>query len=200
MSTSALKRYTVEEYLAFERESDTKHEYYDGEIFAMTGASLAHNLITGNLVAALNVSLRDTDCLVLPQDMRVHCPTGLYTYPDVTVVCGSPERLDERTDTLLNPLILFEVASPSTEAYDRGRKFGHYRTIVSLKEYVLVAQNRPTVDHFARQTGTDQWLMTSYSNLEQNIELPAIDGVLAMSDLFAKVEFPPEEPNGTGTP
>ena len=199
MSTSALKRYTVEEYLAFERNSNTKHEYYDGEIFAMTGASLAHNLVTGNIVTALNNLLRDRRCLVFPSDMRVYSPSGLYTYPDVSVICGPPEHQDERTDTVLNPLVLFEVASPSTEAYDRGRKFGHYRSIPSLKEYVLVAQDRPTIDHFARQDGTDQWLMTSYSDLEQKLKLPAIDGELALSDLFAKVEFPPEEPNETGT-
>ena len=193
MSTAAVKRYTVEEYLAFERASrDVKHEYYDGEIFAMAGASLPHNLVVGNLVTALNQRLRDRDCMVCPSDMRVQSPTGLYSYPDVSIVCGTPELADEHNDTLLNPLIVIEVLSPSTEAYDRGKKFGHYKTISSLREYVLVAQDRTAIDHFARQDD-GRWLMTSVNDLSSELVMPALDVAVSSGDVYAKVDFPPEE-------
>ena len=132
MSTAAVRRRTVDDYLALERDSDAKHEFYDGEIFAMAGASVPHNLVAGNVFAALHASVRDRDCVAFPSDMRVLCPSGLYTYPDASVVCGRRdiEKLGG-VETLKNPLIVVEVLSKSTEAFDRGRKFDHYKTIQS---------------------------------------------------------------------
>lgn len=192
MSTAAVKRYSVEGYLALERASEIKHEYYDGEIFAMAGASLPHNLIVGNLVGELRSALKNRDCVVFPSDMRVQCPTGLYTYPDVSIVCGPSELADDHQDMLLNPLVLIEVLSPSTEAYDRGKKFGHYKTIPSLREYVVVAQDRASIDHFARQED-GRWLMTSVSELSEWLVLPAVEVSVPAAEIYAKVDFPPEE-------
>lgn len=153
MSAAAAERktWTVEEYLALERSSGDKHELFAGEIFAVAGASYEHNLIVGNLVTALNLALGER-CRVLPSDMRLHIrATGLYTYADASVVCDRPELTDERPPSLLNPLILFEVLSDSTESYDRGKKFENYRTIPSLMHYVLVAQDRVLLERYARQ-------------------------------------------------
>lgn len=193
MSTAAVTRYSVADYLALERASEIKHEFYDGEIFAMAGASLPHNKIVGSLIRRIGNLLEGRDCLVLPSDIRVQCPTGLYTYPDVTVVCGPPElEDDEHQDMLLNPLVLIEVLSPSTEAYDRGRKFGHYKTIESLQEYVVVAQDRAAIDHFARQPD-GRWILTSVTQLDESLVLPAVDIEVPATEIYDKVEFPPEE-------
>lgn len=188
MSTSAVKRYTVEEYLALERASETKHEYFDGEIFDMAGASRAHNRIAANLVQQLSNALDDSPCEVYPSDMRVKLPTGLYTYPDVSIVCSEPQFEGDRQDVLLNPMVIVEVLSPSTEAYDRGRKFRNYQTIESLREYVLVSQDRMQVEHFARRPGSDQWLLTTVDDPTGTITLPAIDCALSMAEIYAKVE------------
>ena len=140
---------TPEEYLARERRAETKSEYLRGEVFAMAGASRAHNLIASNAAGELRQQLRDRPCEVYPSDMRVKVsPSGLYTYPDVTVVCGEPQFEDAEVDTLLNPKVLVEVLSPSTADYDRGGKFTHYRRLPSLQEYVLISQDRPLVEHY----------------------------------------------------
>lgn len=145
------KTWTVEEYLELERSASDKHELFAGEIFAMAGASYEHNQIVGNLVTALNLTLGER-CRVLPSDMRLHVrATGLYTYADASVVCDRPELTDDRPPALLNPLLIFEVLSDTTESYDRGKKFENYRTIPSLMHYVLVAQDRVLVEHYARQ-------------------------------------------------
>jgi len=193
MSTAAVRRYTVEEYLALERASATKHEFYDGEIFAMAGASVPHNLVAGNLFAALHAALRDRDCVTLPSDMRVLLPTGLYTYPDASVVCG-PRDVETigGVDTLKNPLTIVEVLSKSTEPFDRGRKFDHYKTVRSLKGYLLLWQDRPRADHFAR-TDDGRWVLTSTVDLENAIAIPELGVALRLADLYAKVEFPPPE-------
>lgn len=193
MST-ALKRLSVTDYLTFERASDTKHEFFDGEVFAMAGASEPHNLIAGNLIGELRNALRQSPCRVYPSDMRVVLPTGLRTYPDVVVVCDKPQFEDDRHDTLLNPLVIFEVLSPSTELYDRTRKFAHYRTCPSLREYVLVSQDQSLVEHFARQPETGQWLLTAHDSLDADLELPALQIRIPLREVFAKVEFPAEEP------
>ena len=193
MSTAAVRRYTVEEYLALERDSETKHEFYDGEIFATAGASLPHNLVAGNVFAALHAALRNRDCVAFPSDMRVLSPTGLYTYPDASVVCGSAdiEKIGG-LDTLKNPLTIVEVLSKSTEPFDRGRKFDHYKTIRSLRGYLLLWQDRPRADHFAR-TEDGRWVLTSTTELEGAIALPELGLSLPLVELYAKVEFPPLE-------
>jgi Uma2 family endonuclease len=193
MSTAAVKRYSVDEYLALERASrDVKHEFFDGEIFAMAGASSPQNLIALNIASELRSALKTRDCLVHPSDMRVQCPTGLYTYPDVSVVCGKPQFADDRNDTLLNPLVIIEVLSPTTADYDRGGKFKNYQTIGSLREYALVEQDQPSIDHIARQND-GRWLITSLTGLDGGLSLPSLDLSVPMAEIYAKVDFPPEE-------
>jgi len=190
---------TPQEYLARERRAETKSEYLRGEVFAMSGASRAHNLICANTVIALGSQLRDRDCEVYQSDMRLKVsPTGLYTYPDVTVVCGEPEFEDAEVDTLLNPKVLVEVLSPSTADYDRGGKFTHYRRLPSLDEYVLISQDRPLVEHYVRQ-GEDEWLLTEQTSLQDTLVLPSIDCRLPLSEIYLKVRFPTEDAS-TSTP
>ena len=189
MSTQPKARLTPQEYLEIERKAEYTSEYHDGEMFAMSGARRSHNLVAMNIGANVHRQLRGRPCEVYASDMRVLVnSSGLYTYPDVTVVCGTPQFLDVATDTLLNPVVLVEVLSPSTEAYDRGRKFEHYRTIASLRQYVLVASDRVQVDVFTRQDG-EQWLLTSASAPGSEIELASIECRLSVADIYEKVEF-----------
>jgi Uma2 family endonuclease len=170
-----------EEYLAIERQSDYRSEYFAGEMFAMSGASEAHNIIAGNLFFALRLALAGKSCQSYISDMRVRIArTGLYTYPDVVVVCG--ERLfdDTENDTLLNPTLIIEVLSPSTEAYDRGRKFEHYASIPSLQEYVLVNQDQPSVQLYQRIPG-DSWRYISHSGIEATVNFTAVNASLALA-------------------
>ncbi|HMA38045.1 MAG TPA: Uma2 family endonuclease [Chloroflexia bacterium] len=181
--------YTPEEYLARERGAATKSEYLAGEICAMAGASEAHNTIAANIVRQLGNQFEGRPCRVYVSDLRVRvAATGLYTYPDVVAVCGPREFDDDHHDTLLNPTVIFEVLSPTTEAYDRGAKFAHYWRLASLTDYVLVAQDRVRVDHYARQG--DGWFVTAASTLDETLRLAAIDGELALAAIYANVEFP----------
>lgn len=176
-----------EQYLEAERRAETKSEYVNGQIFAMTGASRAHNLIVTNLVGELRTQLRGRPCEVYPSDMRVRVTeTGLYTYPDVTVVCREPRLEDEHADTLLNPTLLIEVLFESTPRYDRGRKAEHYRRISSLEEYLLVDQTEPRVERYRRR-GEREWLLTEVSGLGERVELHSIDGALALRDVYERV-------------
>ena len=161
MSSAAIQRYSPADYLALERASEFKHEFFDGEMFRMSGGTIEHSQIAGNVIRALGTALADGPCRVLTGDMRIKLPTGLYTYPDTSVVCDQPEFEDGHKDVLLNPLLIVEVLSPSTEAYDRGKKFRHYQTCPSLREYVLIAQDRAAVDHYLRQPTSGQWLLTT---------------------------------------
>jgi Uma2 family endonuclease len=189
MSTQVKILYTPEEYLALERKAKDKSEYFNGEIFAMTGASRRHNLIAGNVLAALHQQLRERPCEVYSSDMRVRVSeTGLYTYPDVVVVCGEPLFADEQKDTLINPTLLVEVLSKSTASYDRGEKFEHYRKLASLAEYLVIAQHKYHVEHYVRQPD-NQWLLAETDDLQQTIHLPAIACNLALTDVYAKVEI-----------
>ena len=192
MTRAAVKQtFTPEEYLALERQAETKSEYINGEIYAMAGASREHNYIAGDLFGELRSQLRGRNCKLFMSDMRVRVkPTGLYTYPDVVVVCGRPRFDDTQVDVLLNPTVLFEVLSSSTEAYDRGAKFAHYRYLDSLQEYVLVAQDRMQVDHYARMG--NQWLLTAYSKPEEILALPAIECNLPLTEIYAQVELAKE--------
>jgi Uma2 family endonuclease len=196
MSSAAAKtRYTPAQYLALERKSPIKHEYYAGEMFAMAGGSREHNLIAGNLHAEVRAQLRDRPCEVYVSDMRVLVsPTGLYTYPDVVAVCGERQFEDGEVDTLLNPNLIVEILSPSTEAYDRGEKFATYRRLESLREYVMVAQDQVRVERYTRQG--DEWLLTELSRLEDTLRLESIGCAVTVRELYAKVEFAGEEGNG----
>ncbi len=180
---------TPEAYLALEREAPDKNEYFAGEMFAMSSASRRHNLISLNFGAELRTQLRHRPCEVYTSDMRVKVsPTGLYTYPDVVVVCGEPEFEDTTGDTLLNPTLLVEVLSQSTEDYDRGRKFEHYRTILSLQEYLLVSQEKAHIVHYVRHSHVS-WLLSDTSGLDASIALRAIGCEIALSEIYAKVRF-----------
>ena len=189
MSTMPRPRLTPEEYLEIERKAEFKSEYYDGEMFAMSGARLAHNLIAGNVIGGLHFQIRGRSCAVYPSDMRVRVSaTGLYTYPDVVVVRGKPQLADNEMDNLLNPTVLVEVLSPTTEAYDRGRKFEHYRKIESLRQYLLVASDRVSVELFTRQSD-GQWLLSSAAGPEDEIGLESIECRLRVADIYDKVQF-----------
>ena len=179
---------TPQAYLAQERDAETKSEYYAGQVYAMSGASEAHNLIVWNVGGELRSRLKKRPCKGYPSDMRVKVsPTGLYTYPDVTVVCGKPEFDDKRKDTLLNPTVIIEVLSESTEAYDRGKKFAHYRTLESLAEYLLIAQDAVAIDDYVRQLGGG-WMLTAYRGLKAVAMIDAIDCELPLAEVYDKVE------------
>jgi Uma2 family endonuclease len=189
MSTQPKTFLTPEQYLEIERRAEFKSEYYQGEMFAMAGAKWNHNLIVAHLVREFDQQLRSRRCSVTPSDMRVHVSaTGLYTYPDVVVVCGEPRFLDGQLDTLLNPTLLAEVLSPSTEAYDRGRKFEHYRSLESLAGYLMISSQRVSAELFVPQPG-GRWLLTAAGSLEDTLELPVIGCRVALADLYEKVEF-----------
>lgn len=190
MASNPKTIYTPDEYLALERSCEAKHEYYGGEIFAMGGASRYHVLIVTNSVVALGSQLKDGPCQVYSADLRVKVsPTGLYTYPDVIVLCEEPRFSDEQKDTLVNPALIIEVLSESTENYDRGRKFEQYRTIDSFVEYLLIAQNRPHVEHHTRQAD-GSWLLYETNNLADTIQLKSVPCTLRMADIYAKISFP----------
>jgi Uma2 family endonuclease len=143
--------YTAEEYLTLERSASCKSEFHDGQIYAMTSSNRAHNLVTGNIGAELSQRLKKTSCEAYINDMRVKAAEARsYHYPDIVVACGTPQFEDAHVDTLLNPTLLIEVLSPSTEAYDRGGKFAHYRKILTLQEYLLVSQDQPSIERYQR--------------------------------------------------
>lgn len=195
MSTAPVCTYSVEEYLALERRSEMKHEFYKGELCAMTGGTEAHNVIVANLITAINLMLRGQNCRVYPSNMRVKCPSNLYTYPDVVLVCGDRAFDDSRKDTLLNPQSIIEVLSPSTEAYDRGKKFKRYREIESLKEYVLVSQDLMLVEQFTRQHDAAHWNLTELRLPNAELCLSTGNCRLSLSEIYENVEFAPADPN-----
>ena len=180
---------TATEYLAIERQAETRSEYLDGEMFTMAGGSRRHNLIKGNTERELSLQMKTRSCEVYSSDQRVHIPaTGLYTYPDVLVVCGEPHFDDEQGDTLLNPTLIVEVLSPNTEAYDRGKKFEHYLSIDSLSEYLLISQDEPRIEQFVRQDG-GRWLFTAVAGLDSRITLPSILCELSLAEVYDKVKL-----------
>ena len=189
---------TPEEYLAIERAAETKSEYFRGEVYAMAGASPRHTLIAANVVALLVGGLKKRSCTVHGSDLRLKVPvTGLYSYADVTVVCGKPQFEDRQQDVLLNPTVVFEILSRSTEAYDRGEKFENYRTLESLTDYILISQHRPAVEHFTRQPD-ETWLLRSYAGLEVVLSIPSIGCELPLAEIYDKVEWPEEETKTVG--
>jgi Uma2 family endonuclease len=195
-SAAKILRYTPAQYLDLERKADFKSEYCNGFIVAMAGATKEHNQISGNIFRRIGNQFEDRSCTVYISDMRVFIDaTGLYTYPDVAAVCGEAQFLDDVVDTLLNPTVIVEVLSHTTESYDRGRKFNHYRQLPSLQEYVLVAQDEVLVDHFTRQG--DQWLLTMFRSLDDVLTLVSIDCAISLREIYAKVQFPGEPAAGT---
>lgn len=180
--------WTDAEYLAFERESEIKHEFIAGEIIAMTGASRAHNLIVASIIASMIPQVRGTGCRTFSSDMRVYMPDrGDYAYPDITIVCGEERYQEDTFDTLLNPTVIVEVLSPSTEGYDRGKKFQVYREIESLRDYVLVAQAQPRIEVFSRHA--DGWLLTDAIGIAQSITLHSLDCTLHLREVYEQIDF-----------
>ena len=185
---------TPQEYITLERKAipdaeTVRSEYINGEIIAMSGASFAHNLITYNISGEFRTRLRGSGCLAFANEMRVSIPSvNSYFYPDVSVVCEEPRFQDDVFDTLLNPIVIVEVLSPSTEAYDRGDKFAHYRQLTSLQEYILVSQDQVHVDHYVRHAA--QWILTDFQELEQQLPLTSIQCELPLQEIYESVPFP----------
>ncbi len=200
MSAVPNRQLTPQEYLAIERRAEYKSEYFRGETFAMSGGSRRHSLIGSNLLFQLRQQLPSRGCEVHHADLRVKVSaSGLYTYPDVVVVCGEPQLEDEEQDTLLNPVALIEVLSPSTEGYDRGVKFRHYRHIPSLMEYVLISQAECHVERFSRQPD-DTWVLWETNDPQATLALPAIGCELRLADIYEKVEFDTAENTSSNRP
>ncbi|MHB8575496.1 MAG: Uma2 family endonuclease [Dehalococcoidia bacterium] len=189
VAARATQRYTPAEYLAMERQAETKSEYIDGCIVARPPVNRTENRIALGVLVALDARLRIEQCEVFGSGMRIaNIVSGRYIYPDASVVCGEPhfEHADD-DDTLLNPTLIVEVLSPSTEAYDRGDKFADYRRLPSLHEYVLIAQDRPSIEHYLRQG--EQWLLTAVTDLDAAVSLPTIGCVLQLRDVYRRVRF-----------
>src|SRR5712692_9017329 len=188
MSSKLNSPLTPDEYLAFERRSELRHEYVDGELFAMSGASRRHIQAVVNLSREISAQFKSRPCFVYTNDMRVRIMgTSRYVYPDAVALCGSPLFEDQEQDTLTNPNLIVEVLSTTTEAYDRGEKFEYYRRIETFTEYVLIAQGKPHVEQFSRQSN-GQWLFTETSGMEKTIELPSVGCKLSLAELYDKAE------------
>lgn len=185
-----LNRISQEEYLEMERAADTKHEYFQGEIYAMSGASPQHNDISFNINRLVAPFLFGKGCKLYGSDFRLHIPANtLYTYPDFTIVCGPAETSGNYADNLLNPTILIEILSKSTRDYDRGNKFSLYREIATLKEYIMVDSTAISVEHFIRQD-EHSWQLTEFKQLTDTFTIHTIGMTLALSDLYFDVQLP----------
>jgi Uma2 family endonuclease len=194
MTAMPKTKLTVEQYLALERRAKFKSEYYAGEMFAMAGASVEHNRVSKNLAVELGGRLKGGPCELFIGDLRVRVQrTGLYCYPDLMIVCGEPQFADEDKDTLVNPRVVFEVLSPSTERYDRTTKFQHYKQLPSVQEYVLVAQDRAWCERFVRQPD-GAWAQVAFDGLDATLELATVPVAVPLADVYAGVTFPPPEP------
>jgi Uma2 family endonuclease len=189
MSSVPQRRDSEADYLVVERGLETKHEFYQGEMFAMSGASRDHNQISFNLALCLGSQLRDRPCTGYIADMRVKvAATGLYTYPDALITCEPPKFEDDQLDTLLNPQVILEILSDSTEKYDRGKKFEHYRQIPSLREYVLISQDHAHVERFLLDEN-GHWVLSEVAGSEGTLTLVAVECQVPLADLYAKVTF-----------
>lgn len=192
MSAMPKRKLTVAEYLAIEEKADYKSEFFNGEMFAMAGASPTHCFVKENLSGELFAQLKGGPCRAVSSDMRVMVErTGLRTYPDLVIVCGTPEYDPENAHTLMNPTALVEILSPSTEKYDRGAKFRNYQQIPSLMEYVLVAQDEPVCDRYLRQAD-GSWALVSFVGLTETLAFTSVPVRIPMADVYAGVVFPEE--------
>lgn len=194
---SALQKtyYTPEQYLEMDRQAERRSEYVNGEIMEMAGASREHNLIVTNLVRELSGLLRGRPCETYSNDMRVKISPARYTYPDVVVACNGPEFEDSAVDILLNPFVIMEVLSPSTENDDRSWKFFHYRQLETLTDYVMLSQYQSLVEHYTRQPD-GRWVLTELRGPASVLRLPSIGCELPLPAIYERVEFasPPMMP------
>lgn len=178
-----------EEYLTQERASSEKHEYFKGEVFAMSGASLRHNDIFHNMYTTLAGLLKGKNCKPYGSDLRIHIPeNGFYTYPDISIICGKPETTDSTTDTITNPSVIVEILSKSTSEYDRGSKFNLYRSISMLKEYILVDSNSVMVEIYCRQHD-NSWILKEFRHLSDSFTISSINLTLQLKDIYNDVVF-----------
>ena len=195
-----IHRLSEAEYLAVERAADFKSEFFDGEMFAMSGGTPMHSLIATNLAREIGNQLKGRPCVPFNSDLRLKIiATGLCTYPDLSVVCGPLELAGAEDDVIVNPTLLAEVLSDSTEAYDRGKKFEHYRQIPTLKEYLLVSQKEPRIEQFLRDE-SNEWRLREAAGLEARLELPSLKITIALSEVFANVKFGPSSLRVTARP
>jgi Uma2 family endonuclease len=189
MIASPQTRITPEQYLEIERASEARSEYCNGYVYAMSGASLPHGIITSNFARTFGILLEKRPSLVITTDLKIRVsPQGLYAYPDVMVICGEPKLADRRNDILLNPTVIIEVLSPSTEAYDRGFKFHQYQLIESLQEYGLVSQTEARVEIFRRQPNAE-WLLAESLGLDAVCHFKSVACEIALSEIYLKVNF-----------
>jgi len=195
MSSASKTKLSVADYLAFERGSETKHEFFGGDVFAMAGGSPAHNLIASNFIREAGNALKERPCVVYTSDLRVKVePTGLYTYPDLTIVCGQQEFDDDQGDTLVNPTILIEVLSKSTAAYDRGTKSKHYRKMKSLRAVLFIEQDSPSVEVIRLQPDGN-WVLSDSSELSDSIEIEPLGISIPLAEIFRNVTFSAPSPS-----
>jgi len=184
------KKLTIEEYLAFERESDGKHEYFKGEVFAMSGAGTRHNIIFSNLFIELGTKLKGKPCMPFGSDMKVHIPENtLFTYPDISIFCGDKKQIDEE-EFSIGPSVIIEILSPSTKNYDRGGKFKLYRDIPSLKEFILIDTESVSIEAFRLNT-TNHWELEEYKNIKDDLPIPSIDVSVSLSLIYANTKLNP---------
>jgi Uma2 family endonuclease len=197
MTTLPKSRLSEEEDLRIERAAESKSELWDGGMYSMAGTSRNHALISWNLGASLHAQFRDRSCDAFQNDMRVRvADSGLCTYPDIVAVCGEARYLDDEQDTLLNPQLIVEILSPTKAVYGHGEKFRRYRQIASLTDYLLVAQNRPLVEHWSWDAAVPHaWAIADYSQMSDRIHLASLDAHLALADIYAKVQFTAENPS-----
>jgi Uma2 family endonuclease len=189
MSAQPLPRLTAEEYLATERAAEIRSEYYDGVMYAMAGGSFPHSVIIGNLFGELRSALRKRGCFVVSNDLRLRVsPARVYTYPDIIAGCDPPRFADDQKDTLLNPALVIEVLSPSTEAHDRGYKFVQYRQLESLREYVLVSQSEPRIERFERQAD-GRWVLSEHVGMDAVCRFESVGCDVPLADIYENVAF-----------
>lgn len=190
MAQRAKRHFSVEEYFAIDDAAEQRSEYFDGDIFLMAGGSTRHNAIGANVITELSIALRDRPCQVFTSDQRILISEHrAYSYPDVTVVCGDPQFVPDRDDTITNPLLIVEVLSDSTESFDRGLKFSRYRSILTLEHYLLIQQSRPQIEYYRRTP--DGWLLKAFEHLTDSLALPFPGGPinLELAAIYRKIEF-----------
>ena len=197
MASNPVTGLTEEQYLAIERAAAFKSEFLNGEMFARAGVSMQHSRIQINLISEFHTRLRGATCEAFGSDLRVRVSSRMYTYPDVTAVCGKPMLADAHQDNLLNPAVIFEVLSPSTESYDRGLKFQHYRTIESLKDYILVNQNGILIEQFIRQAD-NTWALRDYRQLDEELKIDSLGVRIPLALIYERVEITPPDLESSG--
>jgi len=186
------KNVSRDEYLTFEAQSTERHQFYRGEVFAMTGGTFNHAAIAGNLLAIIRNATKGGPCRPMNSAMRIHTPSGLDTYPDLSVYCGQPELIDNES-TLLNPVVIVEVLSPTTSSYDRGDKFALYRAVETLRDYLLIDSESIAVEHFRRVENPREWILHEYGSEEENVVLDAIGVELALKEIYEGISIGTKE-------